>query len=63
MDGKERSLYFGGQQWGAGGGLVARGQLPTDNQWASTFKGEFQGCVGGGRGYVQKQPRQLRQSS
>ena len=24
--------------------------LPTDNQWAEAFKGEFQGCTGGGRG-------------
>ena len=23
--------------------------LPTDNQWAKAFKGEFQGCTDGGR--------------
>ena len=37
---------------GGEGGRQARVQrsLPTDNQWAKAFKGEFQGCTGRGRG-------------
>ena len=29
---------------------MSKGQLPMDSQGARTFKGEFQGCIGGGRG-------------
>ena len=32
------------------GGLLSKGQLPTANQRARAFKGELQGCIGGGRG-------------
>ena len=37
---------------GGEGGRQARVQrsFPTDNRWAKAFKGEFQGCTGGGRG-------------
>ena len=27
-----------------------KAKSPTANQWASASKGEFQGCIGGGRG-------------
>ena len=46
VDRKESFLYFLHWQFGGESGLMSRGQLPTDSQWARTYKGEFQGCVG-----------------
>lgn len=33
--------------------LMSKNQLPDADQGARAFKGEFQGCTGGGGGYVQ----------
>ena len=40
-----------------------RTHVQSDNQWARAFKGEFQGFIGRGRGYMQKQHSQLWPSS
>ena len=29
---------------------MSKDQLPTVDQWARAFKGEFQGCIGRGKG-------------
>ena len=42
-------LYVGGQ-WGEVVSCPKADPLNPDNQWARTFKEEFQGYIGGGRG-------------
>ena len=32
------------------GGFVSEADSPTNNQWARAFEGQFQGCMGRGRG-------------
>ena len=51
VGGKESYVLFWRPATGGEGGLLSKGwPLPDpDNQWVS-FKGEFQGCTGGGRG-------------
>ena len=29
---------------------MSKDQFPTENQWAGALNGDFQGCIGGGRG-------------
>ena len=46
-------LYLEAVSWGGGrvyDGLMSKGQFPTDTQWAGALNGDFQGCIGGGRG-------------
>ena len=46
---KENLLYIRG--WQPGERAVSKGGwYPNNNRWAETFKGEYQGCVGAGRG-------------
>ena len=58
-----KSQYLRGKCWQKGkfalfqrlatlgeGRFMSKGQLSSIDQWARTFKGEFQGCTSGGRG-------------
>lgn len=46
---RESLLYSRGQR-PEDRGLLSKDQLPTADEWARAFKGEFPGCTGRGRG-------------